>query len=155
MYGTIRREETTVSALASYLRLKMDEKGWDAAQLARKAEVPTTTLHNILHRKDPRPQPVTIRKLAGALGVSAARLTSLTGYPIDDAPGAEERHLRLARLIDSLPWLGVGVEKILQLSPEEQEDILDLIERRLIRRQRDQEKPRSKPEDDGTGESGS
>jgi transcriptional regulator with XRE-family HTH domain len=150
MYGIIRCEEITVSALASYLRLKMDEKGWDAAQLARKAKVPTTTLHNILHQKNPNPRPGTLRKLAGALEVSAARLTSLTGYPIDDDPEAVERHLRLARLIDSLPWLESGVEKILQLSPEEQEDILDLVERRLVRRQKDQGKPRSKREGDGT-----
>lgn len=151
MYGTIRLEEAGVSALASFLRKEMDQRGWDPARLARKAKVPTTTLHNILHQRSPRPFPDTLRKLAAVLGCSPAYLTSLVGYSVEDLPTPDDRLVRLARAIEALPWLEAGVEKWLQLDSEEQEDILDQIERRLARRSQKGQKPRrTKPENDDT-----
>jgi hypothetical protein len=75
--------------------------------------------------------------LAVALNMAEAELTALAGYAIDGAPTLDEARLqRLARLLQTLPWLEAGVEKLLQLSDEEQDDILAQIEFRLSRRSR-------------------
>jgi hypothetical protein len=95
-----------------------------------------------------------LKKLAGALGVSGAYLTNLVGYPIGDLPEPEDRSVRLARMIEALPWLEAGVEKWLQLDPQEQEDIVNQIEFRLSRRSQKAQTPRqSKPATSDTEES--
>lgn len=123
-----------MSALAGYLRTKMKERGWSQSQFAGLAEIRESTLSNLLNNPDVLPKPETLHKLAVALDVPEAQLTALTGYAIDGAPDLDDRYLRLARLMQTLPWLETGVEKWLQLPEAEQDDILTQIEYRLSRR---------------------
>ncbi len=133
---TVRYVEgkSAVSTLASFLRSELERRGWSQNQLANKAGVRESTVSNILNKPGGvRSKPQTLRKLAAALEIPESDLTEHIGYSIEGASTPDDRHLRMARLIDSLPWLAMGVEKWLQLPANEQEEILELIEFRLSR----------------------
>lgn len=140
-YGECRGEEH-MSVLASYLRQQLAQRNWSQNQLAARAGLRESVVSNILNKPGILPRPATLRKIAGALGVDESDLTEKLGYKISGASTPGDRHVRLARLIQSLPWLETGVEKWLQLSEEEQEDILNQIEYRLDRRIQKGQSPR-------------
>jgi transcriptional regulator with XRE-family HTH domain len=125
-----------MTALARRIRERLQELEWTQETLAEHAGLATSSVSDILNTKR-LPRPETLHKLALALNMAEAELTALAGYAIDGAPTLDEARLqRLARLLQTLPWLEAGVEKLLQLSDEEQDDILAQIEFRLSRRSR-------------------
>jgi transcriptional regulator with XRE-family HTH domain len=129
-----RKEKQAISVLAAYLRSELDSRGWTVSDLSRSADIAHSTLSHILNKPDVLPTPETIVKIASALGVEAADLTSKIGYAVDRASTPDVRLIRLARSIADRPWLADRADLLLRLSPEEFDELLDLIEFRRNRR---------------------
>ena len=108
---------TMSTAFAGYLRAEIGQRGWSERELARRAGISISTLHNLLHDERAQPTLVTLRNLATALGVRMARLIELLGYQIDGEPD-----LRHALTEDDMAILE-------GLSSAELRDLLDLVRR--------------------------
>lgn len=89
-----------VAHIGHRLRSLMDDKGFTAIDLARRADVKPTFLYDILNGKSQNPSAVRLAKVAEALGVSLSRLmhsdiyqTTAPGYALvhtlQDAPSFE------------------------------------------------------------------
>jgi transcriptional regulator with XRE-family HTH domain len=126
-----------VSALATFLRAELEKRGWRPYNLAIRSGVASSTLWNILNAEDVVPKRETLTRLARALELPPRILLEYAGYVIDESSSSEERLMRLSRLLDAMPRLGELAEKIAQLSSDEQDVALSLLEAHLaLRRQR-------------------
>lgn len=124
----------TMSALADYIRLKLNEKNWLPAELARRAKISRGGLSHILNKDGNIPKPGTLEKIAGALGVEPVELTSKVGYTVDRVNDPGSRDVRLARAIVDRPWMAARQELLLSLSQDEFDELMDEVEFRRKRR---------------------
>lgn len=67
-------EHKQVSTLAKNIRKLRQEKGWSQDELARKTDIPFTTLTKIETGVIKKPSVFTVEQIAGALGVSIDQL---------------------------------------------------------------------------------
>lgn len=130
------------SVLSGYIRRRMRELGiGHQAELARRAGISTGGLSYILNAESVLSKPDTIDRLAKALEVEPAELTSRMGYDVD-ASTPDAMTVRLARAIEARPWLADRKDQLLSLSEEEFHELMDLAEFRR-NRGRDRQDPDS------------
>ena len=88
--------------LGRYLQRKIDEKGWNAAELARRAGLSRQTVYNLItdnrEYMDQTPQRKTVSAIADALGVTSMEILTVSaralGIPMESLP--PENSLRSA-----------------------------------------------------------
>lgn len=77
----------TVSVLSNYLQRQMRRAKMDASDLAQKSGVPESTLRPILRGSTRQPDLLTLKQIAGPLGIS---FESLCRAVVELPPDAEE-----------------------------------------------------------------
>lgn len=138
--GTITCGNNRMSVLSVYVREEMDRQGINQLELARRSDIPNSTLDRYLDDLVEEWKPSIILKIAEGLGVPFWRLMTLAGYPTD-APGDwQSQDRRLLELTVAFPWMRPMVEDIAELTPEDREAVLAYLETLRHRRER-----RSKP----------
>jgi transcriptional regulator with XRE-family HTH domain len=105
---------------AGYLRAEIRQRGWSERELARRAGISISTLHNLLNDERAVPTLDTLRRIATALSVQLGRLVELLGYDID---GPRRR----ARIIDALTEDDYAILE--SLSSDELRDVLAFVRR--------------------------
>ena len=108
--------------LASFIRQWLDGRGLSQLALAQRAGIPHTTLSALFNHGNV-PRPVTLKKLAGAMGVPVAELMVHAGHLSKDEFENPIDQAELARLYE------VG-----DLTPEEWAQVLDFA--RYVRSKR-------------------
>lgn len=114
------------SVLVNVIHAQMARLGIEQVELARRAGVPKQTLSNILNEHT-TPELPTLGKLAKGLDLNLATLIEAAGYTLH-GNGASDEVTRLARLLERVPWLMTGVEKLAELPPEKFRELLDYME---------------------------
>lgn len=129
--GVNRKGKYTVSSLAHYLTAQIEALGIGASDLAVTSGVPKQTLSNLMTGKNKEaPELRTLSALAQALHVNVAALIEASGYVVGQVNDDEESQ-RLARLIRQIPWLASGVNRMLELPPDELRSLLGYMEYRV------------------------
>lgn len=124
------------STLPDYIRRRMNELGIEhQADLARRAGISKGGLSHILTGNGVLSKPETIERLARALQVEPAELTSRMGYEVDSIGAPDARAMRLARAIVDRPWMAARENLLLSLSQSEFDELMDLAEFRKGREQ--------------------
>lgn len=126
-----------MSVFGTYLTMLMNRKGWSQVDLAAAVEVAPSTVSNWINNSDPViPKPTTLNKLADKLGVTRREMLEHAGFEIDDSPSPEARSRRIADLIEGMPRVKEVNEQLFQLSPDEQDIALSVLEAHLRERRR-------------------
>lgn len=150
VFSVATMKESTVSALANFIRSRMRQIGKNQVDVASGAGIKESTLSNILNPKKKSgatiPRPGTIKGLAKALDTEGALLTSLLGYPVGPV-GDGDRYEEIARRLPGVPWLADRLSDLMELSEEEFRELMELVD---FRRQQRTEN-RSKPSGRGKG----
>ncbi len=121
--GQSRR--SAVSALADFIRYRMDVLGKNQSEIAADAGIGEPALSYILTKKrEVRPTPDTIRGLAKALDVKPALLTSLLGYPVEPIPDIDERLYEIARQLLAAPWVADRIDDLLRVPRDEFDELM-------------------------------
>lgn len=129
--GIDRKGLRTVSSLAHYLTAQMEAVGISASDLAAASGVPKQTLSHLMTGKNKEaPELRTLAALAQALKVNVAALIEASGYVVGQVHDDEESQ-RLARLIRQIPWIASGVQRMLELPPDELRSLLGYMEYRV------------------------
>jgi len=124
-------KESTVSALANFIRSRMKYLGKSQVDIAGMAGIKESTLSNILNPKKEAgsiiPRPGTIKGLAKALQTEGALLTSLLGYPVGPV-GDDDRYEEIARRLPGVPWLADRLPDLMELSEDEFRDLMEWLD---------------------------
>jgi len=126
-----------MSIFGTYIKALMDGKGWGQVDLASNVGVAPSTVNNWLNNPDPViPKPTTLNKLADTLGVPRREMLEHAGFEIEDSPSPNARSGRIANLIEAMPRVKEVNEQLFQLSPEDQDVALSVLEAHLRERRR-------------------
>jgi transcriptional regulator with XRE-family HTH domain len=121
-----------MSQLGVYVVLHRRRRGWSRAELARQANLPYTTIRNIeKSERAMKPHEETIHALATALECDEGEMRIVAGYQTVASLSAEVRNLRAEALLRADERLRAAVEAIEQLSPDEQDTAISLLEAHL------------------------
>lgn len=116
-----------MSPLANVLRAALRQRGWDASDLARESGVPKQTISNILNDVNKGPPLVsTLAKIAKALGMPTEQLVIVAAKA--QPAGTVTDVTRAAILLERLPWLSQGIDRIAELSEGQFRQWLDYAE---------------------------
>jgi transcriptional regulator with XRE-family HTH domain len=123
-----------------FVREEMDRQGITQLELARRSDIPNSTLARHLGDEVDEWKPSVIQKVSEGLGVPFWRLMAIAGYPTDVPGNQQSQDRRLLELTAAFPWMRPMVEDIAELTPEDREAVLAYLETLRHRRER-----RSKP----------
>lgn len=116
-----------MSPLANVLWAALRQRGWDAADLVKVAEVPKQTVSNILNDVNKgAPKVSTLAKLAKALDIPTEQLVIVAAKA--QPAGSVTDVTRAAVLLERLPWLSQGIDRIAELDESEFRQWLDFAE---------------------------
>jgi transcriptional regulator with XRE-family HTH domain len=118
------------SPLSRYVIRARERRGWTRAELARKAELPYTTLRNVeAAEKNVHTAEENLLKIAGALAEAEQdqvdmfeQMRILAGYHIIASQDASERDIRLLANIDAYPNLRASLEELFSRGDAEEID---------------------------------
>jgi transcriptional regulator with XRE-family HTH domain len=122
-----------MSQLGLYIVRRRAQLGWTRADLARKADIPYSTLQYIEEhkpsKKPVKPQEETLRKIATALGEEDdSQLRILAGYDVKMSADISERAKRIDALLTVAPRWGAALLSVQDLSEAEQDQALTVLE---------------------------
>ncbi len=112
--------------LQGFLRHQMDARGWSLRDTERETGLSRSTIDNILRVEGVVPSLDTLAKLAITFNVSLARIIELCGFELGEhsLPPNE----RLNSLLVALPQLQSAVDRLMELTPDDLDGVLDYIE---------------------------
>lgn len=114
------------SRLATYIRAELAKRGWTQRDLSTRADnLSESTLSDILSRGTGRIS--NLNKIARALGVPLGDILEAAGFPADTV-SEQTVEDRLNFLIHAAPWLAEGLDKLAEMSPELQRQVVAYIE---------------------------
>lgn len=136
-------KSTSMTALTAYLREEMERKGISQIELERRSGIPDATLSRILNGVTRDPKASQLAQIASSLEIPFWRLMQHAGYTAENPGNPSQEAQRLATLLEDRPELRAVMEKVADLSLEDQEAIQDYILLLNRRRGRRRKRPRS------------
>lgn len=116
-----------VSRFGTKLKERIDSDWVDVKTFAAKSGIPAPNVYRWI--AGARPTPASAIRVAKALGDEPAVWMRLAGYPAGDRTDPIEQEQDWLTLVRSFPWLQDLVPDILNLTPENQGIIRDLVKR--------------------------
>ena len=116
-----------MSPLANVLWAALRQRGWDATDLVKASGVPKQTVSNILNDVNKgAPKVPTLAKLAKALDIPTEQLVVVAAKT--QPAGSVTDVTRAAILLERVPWMAQGIDRIAELSEAEFRQWLDFAE---------------------------
>lgn len=124
-----------MSPLANVLWAALRQRGWDASDLVQASGVPKQTISNILNDVNKgAPKLPTIVKIATALEIPPGQLVIVAAK---SQPGGDVTDVtRVAVLLERVPWLAQGINRLSELDEDQARQWFDYVE--FLIRQREQ-----------------
>lgn len=115
------------SRLSQFLYDELQRRGVSLSDFALQSGIPKQTLSNIINNPSSKPELATFVRIADGLNMPLWKILEIAGYRIF-APGEEEDSIRLARTVDSFPWLKPILERLLALNPQDRAAVLAFLD---------------------------
>lgn len=130
----------TMPDLADFLEEKRKKSSY--RQLAEEIGISRGALEKIIKRKSGKlPKVETLQKIADTYGLPLPRVVEMAGAALGD----EERYIRLARELQSSPWLVERFNDLVTMTEAEFEEAMDYLAYRRRQDRPDQNGDRSIP----------
>jgi transcriptional regulator with XRE-family HTH domain len=124
----IARGKRYMSALATYIREEMERQDINQLELARRSDIPNSTLGRHLNDEVEEWKPSIILKISEGLGISFWRLMVVGGFPVDVPGSRQTQDRRLTELVAAFPWMLPMMEDMADLDPGDREAVMALLE---------------------------
>lgn len=123
------------TALANFIRQWVKSRGMTLTELAVDADIPKTTLSNILNKPHQMPDILTLVKLAPALQTDLRTLLELCGIRVEVAASRDAERQKLGVMLEAIPWLRDLIGPLATLPPEDQAGVVGYLQWVVDKRQ--------------------
>jgi transcriptional regulator with XRE-family HTH domain len=126
---------TMPSILGSLIRVRLNQRGWSATDLAAEAGIAKSTLSRLMN-DEVVPDLATVVKLSDTLAIPLPEVIEATGLSVERGLTSGEREARFVSALEAVPWLKPLLGPLAQLTPEEQASVLSYLEWMIAQRHR-------------------
>lgn len=130
----LKERAMSMSALANFLRERLDERGWEQKDLVTQSGLKKATISRLLNGQVDDPELPTFVALSEALEVPLWRLLEQAGYKIDRPTDPADSDRQLARQIEASPELRPIVQWLFDLDFDDRAAVMSFVE--VLRRRR-------------------
>lgn len=118
------------------VRELLDERGHDAAWLAKQTQIAKSTISNWMTNANAVPKPSSVAAVAQALDVPIEELAPAAGYTMMPSADNGNRARRLAALSETSPRVARVALRIADLDVRRQDEVLSMLEGYFLIRRR-------------------